>query len=56
MGYRPSLLARSLINKRSKIIGVLVPDRRTAYESLSLERSVRRIQVGSTREWSVIPP
>ena len=31
MGYRPSLLARSLINKRSKIIGVLVPDLRTSF-------------------------
>jgi len=33
MGYRPSLLARSLINKRSKIIGVLVPDLRISFFS-----------------------
>lgn len=33
MGYRPNLLARSLINNRSKIIGVLVPDLRISFFS-----------------------
>ncbi|MCL5268481.1 MAG: LacI family transcriptional regulator [Bacteroidetes bacterium] len=33
LGYRPSLLARSLINRRSKIIGVLVPDLRISFFS-----------------------
>lgn len=36
MGYRPSLLARSLINNRSKIIGVLVPDLRISFFSESV--------------------
>ncbi len=33
LGYRPNLLARSLINNRSKIIGVLVPDLRISFFS-----------------------
>ena len=33
LGYRPNLLARSLINKGSKIIGVLVPDLRISFFS-----------------------
>jgi len=31
LGYRPNLLARSLINNRSKILGVLVPDLRISF-------------------------
>ncbi len=33
LGYRPNFLARSLINNRSKIIGVLVPDLRISFFS-----------------------
>lgn len=33
LGYRPNLLARSLINNRSKILGVLVPDLRISFFS-----------------------
>ena len=33
LGYRPNLLARSLISNRSKIIGVLVPDLRISFFS-----------------------
>jgi len=36
LGYRPNLLARSLINNRSKIIGVLVPDLRISFFSEAL--------------------
>jgi DNA-binding LacI/PurR family transcriptional regulator len=31
LGYRPNLLARSLINNKSKILGVLVPDLRISF-------------------------
>lgn len=33
LGYRPNLLARSLINNKSKILGVLVPDLRISFFS-----------------------
>jgi DNA-binding LacI/PurR family transcriptional regulator len=33
LGYRPNLLARSLISNRSKILGVLVPDLRISFFS-----------------------
>lgn len=33
LGYRPNLLARSLINKSSKILGVLIPDLRISFFS-----------------------
>jgi DNA-binding LacI/PurR family transcriptional regulator len=33
LGYRPNLLARSLINNRSRILGVLVPDLRISFFS-----------------------
>jgi len=33
LGYRPNLLARSLINNRSKILGVLIPDLRISFFS-----------------------
>ncbi len=33
LGYRPNFLARSLINNRSRIIGVLVPDLRISFFS-----------------------
>lgn len=33
MGYRPNLLAKSLINKKSGIIGVLIPDLRISFFS-----------------------
>lgn len=33
LGYRPNLLARSLINSKSKILGVLVPDLRISFFS-----------------------
>ncbi len=33
LGYRPNLLARSLINNKSKILGILVPDLRISFFS-----------------------
>ena len=36
LGYRPNFLARSLINNRSKILGVLVPDLRISFFSQAL--------------------
>jgi LacI family transcriptional regulator len=33
LGYRPNLLARSLINNRSKILGILIPDLRISFFS-----------------------
>ena len=33
MGYRPNLLARTLINKSSKILGILIPDLRISFFS-----------------------
>ncbi|MGA7720214.1 MAG: LacI family DNA-binding transcriptional regulator [Ignavibacteriaceae bacterium] len=33
LGYRPNLLARSLINNRSRILGVLIPDLRISFFS-----------------------
>jgi len=33
LGYRPNLLAKSLINKRSNILGVIVPDLRISFFS-----------------------
>jgi LacI family transcriptional regulator len=33
MGYRPNILARSLINNRSRILGVLIPDLRISFFS-----------------------
>jgi LacI family transcriptional regulator len=33
MGYRPNLLAKSLINKKSNILGVLIPDLRISFFS-----------------------
>ena len=33
MGYRPNLLARSLISKKSKILGILIPDLRISFFS-----------------------
>jgi LacI family transcriptional regulator len=33
LGYRPNILARSLINNRSKILGVLIPDLRISFFS-----------------------
>ena len=33
LGYRPNLLARSLINNQSKILGILVPDLRISFFS-----------------------
>lgn len=33
MGYRPNLLAQSLVNKRSNILGVIVPDLRISFFS-----------------------
>ena len=33
LGYRPNLLARSLISNRSKLLGVLVPDLRISFFS-----------------------
>ena len=36
LGYRPNLLARSLINNRSRILGVLVPDLQISFFSEAL--------------------
>lgn len=36
LGYRPNLLARALINKETKILGVLVPDLRISFFSEAL--------------------
>ncbi len=33
LGYRPNLLAKSLINKRSNILGVIIPDLRISFFS-----------------------
>src|SRR5665647_3431033 len=33
LGYRPNLLARSLINNKSKILGIVVPDLRISFFS-----------------------
>ena len=33
LGYRPNLLARSLINNKSKILGILIPDLRISFFS-----------------------
>lgn len=33
MGYRPNILAKSLINKRSNILGVIIPDLRISFFS-----------------------
>ena len=33
LGYRPNLLARSLISKKSKILGILIPDLRISFFS-----------------------
>ncbi len=33
MGYRPNLLARSLINQKSKLLGILIPDLRISFFS-----------------------
>lgn len=46
LGYRPSLLARSLINRQSKIIGVLVPDLRISFFS----EAVRGMYEEASRE------
>lgn len=36
LGYRPNLLARSLISKRTKILGVLIPDLRISFFSTAV--------------------
>lgn len=42
MGYRPNLLAKSLISKRSNILGVIIPDLRISFS--------QKPPVGSTKQ------